>query len=742
MPSSQTRPRRRRKPEARAAVSYIAICFNIKINSVIEWGRMSKHNLLLCNCNRTMPLDGKVIGSALKLDAAPHINSELCRRHIAAFEAAAQSGQDMVIACTQEAPLFSELHGELKAAGDIRFVNIRETAGWSAEAGKAGPKIAALLALAGLPEPEAVPVVSYQSAGQLLIIGQAAAALDWAERLAEQLQVSVLIASDSGRADLPLQRRYPVHSGRKVKLSGHLGAFEATWEQHNPIDLDICTRCNACIDACPEHAIDYSYQIDLDKCKAHRQCVKACGDVKAIDFERAGRARGDRFDLVLDLSAEPLIKLHQPPQGYFAPGRDPLGQALAAAQLVQMVGEFEKPKFFVYKEKICTHGRSGIVACTQCIDVCSTRAISSDIDENRITVDPYLCMGCGACASVCPSGAMSYAYPRVADTGARIKTVLQTYRNAGGSSPCLLLHNATDGRELVAQLGRRGKGLPANVIPLEVFHVAALGPDLMLGSYALGAAQVVILAAGSEAPDYLGSLQRQLGLAQQIVSGLGYGDGHFRLIEAQDVPALEQVIWQLGAVREVKAATFNLFNEKRATLDFVFDHLLKNAPVPADEIALSRGAPYGRVSVDTVTCTLCMACVGACPEGALLDSKDTPQLKFIERNCVQCGLCEKTCPEKAISLTPRLLLGKQAKAEVVLNKAEPFNCIRCNKPFGTRQMIESMLGRLNTHAMFTSSVSLSRLQMCADCRVIDMMENRQEMKIVDDGNGRERGGVR
>ncbi|MGH8649558.1 MAG: 4Fe-4S binding protein, partial [Burkholderiales bacterium] len=307
----------------------------------------------------------------------------------------------------------------------------------------------------------------------------------------------------------------------------------------------------------------------------------------------------------------------------------------------------------------------------------------------------------------------------------------------------LLFHNGSDGRELIARLARGGRGLPVNVIPLEVFHIASLGLDMMLGCIALGATQFILLSSGSEPKDYLGALHAQLGYAQTILLGLGFGGGHFRLIEAQDAAALEQAVWNPGTARALPPATFNLSNEKRTTLDFIFDHLLKHAPAPKEEVALSAGAPYGRVIVNRQTCTMCMACVGACPEGALLDAKETPQLKFIERNCVQCGLCEKTCPEDAISLAPRLLLGREAQSAVVLNETEPYNCVRCGKPFATRHIIENMVGRLSSHSMFPTAESLRRLRMCADCRVLDMleMENKGGMSIHDYIGGGRKGDI-
>ena len=722
-----------------------------------------------------MPLDRAALQAALaktpgaSAEGIGEAHTLLCRREAGAFQRAAKEGDELVVCCTQESRLFLELNAETAGAPGleerpIRFVNVRETGGWSKDAPAATPKLAALIAAAQLPPPDPVATVSYLSSGRCLVIGAAEVAERAAAMLGAGVQTSVLV--EGGSAALAQRHGLAVHSGRLTALTGWLGAFHASWQSSNPIDLDLCTRCNACIAVCPENAIDFSYRIDLDRCKSHRACVAACDAAGAIDFERAAQQTTETFDLVLDLRASPAFTQHAPPQGYFrVRAGDERGLFDAVLALRDLVGEFEKPKFFHYKPKLCAHSRNEQIGCTACIDVCSARAIRSDAtlkgkamgkvrgptpaaptaggQGGGIVVEPHLCVGCGACTTVCPSGALAYATPNTVDHGKRLRTVLNAYRAAGGRDAALLVHSEGAGTRLVEDLGRAARvdaairGVPARVIPLAVWHTASIGLDLWLAAIALGASQVWVLTTGEEAPEYRQALAEQMAIGQAVLGGLGFAGTHLRLIEARDardLGALDAALQAPPAQGVPRAAALSPQADKRATLDLALDHLLAVAPAAAEVIALPRdGAPLGSLAIDTDKCTLCLACVGACPQSALADNPEAPQLRFIEKNCVQCGLCAKTCPENAITLQPRLWLadgGKARKAMRVLHEAEPFRCIKCGKPFGTLRAIEAMIAKVGSHAAFAGDAQ-QRLRMCSDCRVVDIFSNANEVRITD-----------
>jgi ferredoxin len=642
--------------------------------------------LLVCNCQRTMDIDGKRLAEALGLPEPLPVHSELCRSQVAAFEAGLGSGAAVHVACTQEAPLFREVAIEKGGAEThLTFTNIRERAGWCTEKGAALPKMAALLAEAAL-QPKPTGVATLKSAGVCLVYGRGQAALDVAAELSQRLSVTVLL-SDPEDALPPGIVSVPIYKGRIRRATGHLGRFEIEVDGYAPM---------------------------LPSSRG------------ALQFVMARDGARSTCDIILDMSgAAPLFADAQRRDGYLRidPG-EPGAVARAMFRATDLVGEFEKPLYVGYDPGICAHARSQKVGCTNCLDNCPTGAITPDGDY--VAIDAAICGGCGNCSAVCPTGAVSYAYPQRADLVARIGVLLKTYRAAGGRRPVLLFHDEKHGSPLIAAMARLGKGLPPNVLPLSLFSVLQLGHDALAAALAHGTDHIVVLAP-PEHPAELAALESQAALTAAFLDGLGYAGPRLHVATERDPDAVEALLYGLPALPVPAAEVFAAIGSKRDIARTALAKLKATAPAPKDIIVLPKGAPYGRIHVDIAGCTLCLACVGACPASALSDHPERPQLSFTESACVQCGVCVATCPEKVIRLEPRYNFSPAAMSPEVVKAEEPFHCVSCGKPFGTKSTVERVLARLSgKHAMFQTEAQLKLIQMCDTCRIVTVAESGED----------------
>ncbi len=642
--------------------------------------KRNAHWILVCDCERTMTLDGKALCRAVAGGGDARVHTQLCRAEIAAFHDVLGKGGGVLVACTQEAPLFAQTAAEIAPDADLRFMNIRESAGWSAEGVEAGPKIAALIAAAAEPV-RPTPTITLRSQGSCLVYGRGEAAIEAARQIGGKLDVTMLLA-DPGDVTPPRVMDLPIYKGRLVGAHGHLGDFDIVVDDYAPAIVSSRGR---------------------------------------LAFEPGRNGASARCDVIIDLSgAAPLFPSGKR-DGYLRadPG-DPAAVQRALFAAIDLVGEFEKPRYVDFHADLCAHSRSGKTGCTKCLEVCPTGAIAPAGDG--VAIDPYICAGCGSCHSVCPTGAADYAMPPATDLLGRLRTLLQIYREAGGAEPVLLVHDGEHGAEMIAALAHHGRGLPARVIPFEVNETTQLGLDFLASAFAYGAVRLILLTRRG-AIGTLGGLAAQIGIMESVLAGLGYGGGRIEIAETSDPEILEGHLWALAHLPAPRAASHLPMGGKREQMRLAFGHLHALAPEPVDVLALPPGAPFGTVVVDTAGCTLCLACVGACPTGALLDNPEKPQLAFREEACVQCGICRATCPEKVIRLEPRLNFIAAATEAQVIKEEEPFNCIRCGKPFGTKGSIERVVAQLALkHWMFQDSAAIDRMRMCNDCRVIAQFE--------------------
>ena len=641
------------------------------------------HTVLICSCEDTMPPDGDAVRRACRGTVIE--GRQFCRAELERFRKAAADAETLVVACTQEAPLFREVASEVEGSAPLSFVNIRETGGWSWDAAKAGPKMAALIAAVAEPAPD-IPFVPMTSEGITLIYGRDEQAIEAANLLKDQLDVTVLIRPDAKLAPSRVTE-FPVVKGVVRAAKGYLGAFEITVD-------------------------DYAAPNPSSRAE--------------FEFGHGRNGATSRCDIFIDLSGDPsLFPAGDLRDGYLRadPG-DPATVLRAVLKARDLTGTFDKPRYITFSEELCAHSRSRIVGCRRCLDLCPTGAIAPAGDH--VAIDAHICAGCGQCAAACPTGAASYALPPSDALLRKLRVLLGTYREAGGKQGVVMFHDAEHGLALIEALARHGNGLPANVLPVEVNEITQVGLEAVAAAHAYGASAVRLLTRAKARHDIAG-LKKTIELAQPILTELGFAGARVEAIETDDPDGLDEALRGIGSLDPtLKPATFVPTGNKREVMRLALRELHAAAPSPIDIVPLPEGAPFGTIEVRVEGCTLCLSCVSACPTGALSDDPERPVLRFAEDACVQCGLCKATCPEKVISLKPQIDFRAATALARVIKQEEPAECIRCGKPFGVKSSVERVVAKLEgKHWMYKDSKKrLDVIRMCEDCRVVVMAEEQ------------------
>jgi ferredoxin len=653
----------------------------VRLQEIVRAMADSTRHLLICSCDDTMRLDADAVRRGC--GGPPTTATQLCRAELDRFRAFAAEDRPLTVGCTQEAALFSEVAAESGRTSPIEFANIRETGGWSRDAARAGPKMAALLAAAAEPTPP-VPSVKLESDGVILICGRDEIAVEAGNLLKDHLDVTVLIEPPAAIVP-PRVSDFPVAKGKVRNARGHLGAFELTVD-------------------------DFAQPAPSSR--------------GALAFGPSRNGARSRCDIILDLTGgTALFPAADLRDGYLRadPG-NPAAMLQAVLKARDLIGTFEKPRYVTFDATLCAHSRSQVVGCTRCLDLCPTSAITPAGDH--VAIDANICAGCGQCATACPTGAASYALPPEDALMRKLRALLVAYREAGGEQAIVLVHDDPHGAPLIDALARFGDGLPAHVLPFAVNEITQIGLESIAAAFAYGASAMRFLLRARPLHDVSGLL-RTMALADPILTGLGFGADRIAAIETDDPDLLIEALREIPSMPSApRPASFRAVGRKRDVLHFALSELHRSAPAPVDIIALPEGAPLGAVEIDVGGCTLCLSCVSACPTGALRDDPERPMLRFVEDACVQCGLCQSTCPEKVITLKPQIDFRAARAPARVLKEEEPFCCIRCGKPFGVKSTIERVVEKLEgKHWMYTgSSRRLDVIKMCDDCRVAFVAE--------------------
>lgn len=371
-------------------------------------------------------------------------------------------------------------------------------------------------------------------------------------------------------------------------------------------------------------------------------------------------------------------------------------------QMINLIDEMNSPLLAVEPQR-CVLVRHRTGECLRCAAVCTTGAIS--LGEEGIVVSPEKCIGCGTCASACPTGCLTAANPTDEELFGAVEAALaenegrvaiaceRAFAMASGN------RMKRDSCDATAPSFVPGKIAGATSDGRPLVGVVCLGrvdESLLVEATARGARSIQLISGPCESCPHRcgGALSDEIIVsAETLLAALGTPSpiDRIRLQHASDtreILRLRPTASAQDGTNAVNAATVADASEdclsesgypvapptgesQQDSREPQFAHVQADGTlphfVPERRLRLfnslkALGTPaaptvttrlWGQVTIDTELCRSCRMCTVFCPTGALTRfdaANDAFGVEHRSALCMQCRLCETICPEQAITV--------------------------------------------------------------------------------------------
>lgn len=355
-----------------------------------------------------------------------------------------------------------------------------------------------------------------------------------------------------------------------------------------------------------------------------------------------------------------------------------------------VLGQLQSDELNVYPYR-CVVTRNRNASCLRCAEACTSGAIA--VTDDGLVVESELCVGCGTCATVCPTCALEARHPNdavlygsardalAANDGVAVVVCDAKWRAAGSAIDEQKVARVTClGRveeSLICMLAAQGAreihlvhddcaGCPRNVA-CETYELVTETANALLEAWDAPVRAELrsklpssVRASGPSAMPYDEGRRRffaELGSAagDAVATGLG-GQGSEAFLDG------ERPGMSLRPMKVMADGTLpHCVPDRRERL---LDSLAELGD-PADVTLDTR--LWGRVVIDPAECKSCYMCATFCPTGALrkfVDGDDAG-VEHIPGDCVQCRCCTDVCPTGALVLHDDVMAAEVLAGTVV-----------------------------------------------------------------------------